>query len=37
VIDLETLLQAAIILACLYLLAADEGRRSARERYGRRP
>lgn len=35
-IDAEAVLQAAIILGCLVLLASDEGRRSARERYGRR-
>lgn len=35
-LDWETALQAAIIFACLVLLASDEGRRSARERYGRR-
>lgn len=36
IIDTEAVLQAAIILGCLVLLASDEGRRSARERYGRR-
>lgn len=36
VIDIEAVLQATIILGCLFLLASDEGRRSARERYGRR-
>lgn len=36
-LDWETLAQAVVILGCLVLLASDEGRRSARERYGRRP
>ena len=35
-LDWETLLQAAIIFGCLFLLASDDARRSARERYGRR-
>jgi hypothetical protein len=36
-LDVETLLQTAIVLACLWLLASDEARRPARERYRGEP